>query len=105
MHSHYGQKFAKDFEDGTESNGTLVVVLGEQLRGMGRKFEALGGLLGGELSRHAEGHARVDLSALLAAHAVNVSSQGKDQVEHTDGTPLSKVGRYCELHYKYQLFS
>jgi thiol-disulfide isomerase/thioredoxin len=84
IHDHFHKKFLTEFEGGTNSNGTLVVVMGEQMRQTGRQFEALGGLLGdkAEIERHPEGHARVDLSALLAAHSEEISTQGRDQTTH-----------------------
>jgi hypothetical protein len=48
------------------------------MRSTGRKFDLLGGLQGtAEINRHPEGHALVDLSALLAAHSEDISTQGR----------------------------
>ncbi len=78
VHDHFHKKFLTEFEGGTNSNGTLVVLLGEQMRSTGRKFDLLGGLQGtAEINRHPEGHALVDLSALLAAHSEDISTQGR----------------------------
>ena len=78
VHDHFHKKFLTEFEGGTNSNGTLVVLLGEQMRATGRKFDMLGGLLGtAEIERHPDGHALVDLSALLAAHSGDISTQGR----------------------------
>ena len=104
VHTAYGVgKLGPEWEGGDVSNGTLVVVLADQLR-----QEARGGsefvldatssgvaeLAASVLPRHpAASHARLDLSALLAEHASKISTQGRDQTEHHDGSPLSPSER------------